>query len=254
MKLLKIILKTLDSALTLLISVVMLTIGGDSLYAIWDNAQIYAAVDQVQSQLLKLKPDEDSKDNGESFEKLRKINPDVCAWLTLDNTKIDYPILKGSDNLTYINKDVYGNFAMAGSVFLDSGCDSSLCQHYSLLYGHHMENHKMFGDLDLYKNQTFFNENRTGTLYLPDRSLKLEILACFLLPADDENIFEPQRWNGQKKGLLDFAEKNAMYIHKDLAEKIADKEMQTQFLAMSTCSSEFTDARTVILAVISDEG
>ena len=59
MKLLKIILKTLDSALTLLISVVLLTIGGYSLYAIWDNAQIYAAVDQVQSQLLKLKPDED---------------------------------------------------------------------------------------------------------------------------------------------------------------------------------------------------
>lgn len=252
MKVLKIILRTLDSALTLLISVVLLTVGGYSLYAIWDNAQIYAAVDQVQSELLKLKPEE-GKENGESFEELRKINPDVCAWLTLDNTKIDYPVLKGNDNLTYINRDVYGNFAMAGSIFLDSGCDSSFQEHYSLLYGHHMDSHKMFGDLDLYKNQTFFNENRTGTLYLPDGSLKLEILACFLLSADDENIFEPQRWNGQEKGLLDFAEKNAVYIHKDLAEIIADKEMQTQFLAMSTCSSEFTDARTVLLAVMRKE-
>ena len=250
----KFFLKAANSLITAIVALFLILAAAYSGYALWDNAQVYAAVDDVQSELMKLKPDPEQKDVGASFEELRKINPDVCGWITLDHTKIDYPILKGSDNLTYINKDVYGNFAMAGSVFLDSGCDSSLCQHYSLLYGHHMENHKMFGDLDLYKNQTFFNENRTGTLYLPDRSLKLEILACFLLPADDENIFEPQRWNGQEKGLLDFAEKNAVYIHKDLAEKITDKEMQTQFLAMSTCSSEFTDARTVILAVISDEG
>ena len=234
----------------------LLTLGGYSLYAIWDNAQIYAAVDQVQAQLLELKPNEDSKDNGESFEKLRKINPDVRAWLTLDNTKIDYPVLKGSDNLTYINKDVYGNFAMAGSIFLDSGCDSSLCQHYSLLYGHHMENHKMFGDLDLYKNQTFFNENRTGTLYLPERSLKLEILACFLLPADDENIFEPQRWNGQKRRFCWILQKKkpCTFI-KIWQRKLRIKKCRHNFWqCQPVLYSEFTAARTVVLAVLEREG
>ncbi len=80
-------------------------------------------MDDIQSQLLKLKPDPEQKDGGTSFEELRKINPDVCGWITLDHTKIDYPILQGEDNLTYINTDVYGDFALSGSIFLDSGCD-----------------------------------------------------------------------------------------------------------------------------------
>lgn len=86
--------------------------------------QVYASVDDIQSQLLKYKPTP-GEDNGPTFEELRAINPDVCAWITLDGTKIDYPVLQGEDNLTYINKDVYGNFALAGSIFLDSNCDRS---------------------------------------------------------------------------------------------------------------------------------
>ena len=253
MRILKIILNTLNSVITLLVSLVLIAAGAYSLYAIWDNSQIYAAADQVQSQLMKLKPEENDKDNGASFAELRKINPDVCAWLSLDNTKIDYPVLRGSDNLEYINKDVYGKFAMAGSIFIDSGCDSSFAGHYSLLYGHHMENHKMFGDLELYRNQTFFNENRTGTLYLPEKTYKLEILACFFLRADDSNIFDPGKWEEQTKGLIDYAENRAEYIHEDLKEKISAKEETTQFLAMSTCSSEFTDARTVLLAIMQEK-
>ena len=74
----------------------------------------------------------------------------------LDGTMpVRYPVLQGEDNLTYINKDVYGNFALAGSIFLDSNCDRSFQKKYSLLYGHHMAEHKMFGDLDLYEKQKF---------------------------------------------------------------------------------------------------
>ena len=134
-------------------------------------------MDDVQSELLKLKPDT-AEDGGASFEELRAVNPDVCAWLTLDHTNIDQPILQGKDNLSYINTDVYGNFAMAGSIFLDSGCDNGFREPYALLYGHHMADHKMFGDLDLYEDRVFFDQNTTGELILPDRTYKLKIFAA----------------------------------------------------------------------------
>lgn len=217
-------------------------------YALWDDAQIYAAVDDVQSDLLKLKPD--AEDGGASFEELRAVNPDVCAWLTLDNTEIDYPVLYGKDNLTYINTDVYGNFAMAGSVFMDSGCDRTFQEQYFLLYGHHMAEHKMFGDLDLYEKESFFNKNTTGELILPDRAYRLKIFACLRVKSSEEAIFTPQKWKTDNKGLVDFVRKNAMYVHEDTMEKIGTSEDFSKVLAMSTCSSEFTEARTVLLAVM----
>lgn len=245
-------LKAANSLMTFVVVVFLAVAGIYSAYALWDNAQVYAAVDDVQSELLKLKPVVE-EDGGASFDELRAINPDVCAWLTLDNTEIDYPVLQGEDNLTYINTDVYGNFALAGSISLDSHCDNTFHDQYSLIYGHHMANSKMFGDLDLYEDQQFFEKNRTGTLILPDRSYNLEILACLRVSASEDAIFSPEQWEENVGGLLTFAKENALYFHKDIMKKASTEENEgqhPQILAMITCSSEFTDARTVLLAVM----
>lgn len=243
------ILKTANSLVSAVVILVLAVACIYSVYSLWDNAQVYAAVDDVQSQLLQLKP-QASEDGGASFEELRAINPDVCAWITLDNTEIDYPVLQGEDNLTYINTDVYGEFALAGSIFLDANCDNTFHGNYSLLYGHHMANSKMFGDLDLYEDEDFFYENTTGTLILPDRTYDLEIFACLRVSASEPAIFSPMQWQTDTSGLLDFVNNNAMYIHQDTMDQIGTSEETSQILAMTTCSSEFTDARTVLLAVM----
>lgn len=214
-------------------------------YALWDNSSIYAAVDDAQADMLKLKPQEDEP----TFDELLAINPDVRAWVTLDNTNIDYPVLQGETNLTYINTDVYGKFALAGSIFLDSRNDGSFKEPYSLLYGHYMEYNKMFGDLSLYKDEAFFKENQTGTLLLPDRVYNLEIYACIIVPSSEESIFNPGRWQGDIDDLQQFVEKNALYLNKDAIEE-STEDVEPQLLALTTCTAEFTDARTVVLAVM----
>ncbi len=245
----KVFLKAVNSFVSAVIILFLVVAAAYSGYALWDNAQVYGAVDDVLLQLQELKP-EPAEDGGASFEQLRAINPDVCAWLTLDNTKIDYPILQGEDNLTYINTDVYGEFSLSGSIFLDASCDNTFHDRYSLLYGHHMANSKMFGDLDLYEDQKFFNENITGRLILPDRSYELEIFACLRVSASEDAIFTPQKWQEDTGGLLEFVRANAMYTHPDIMGRIGSSEDFSQILAMTTCSSEFTDARTIILAVM----
>lgn len=245
------ILKAANSLVSLAVSCVLCIAGAYAAYALWDNQQVYAAAENVQADMIKLKPDTQNIEEGASFEELRAINPDVCAWVTLDNTGVDYPVLQGETNLTYINQDVYGDFALAGSIFLDSRCDNSFSDAYSLLYGHHMENGKMFGDLDLYKEEAFFEENTAGMLILPDRTYQLEILACLIVPASEDAVFEPGQWRTDIDGMISHAEKNALHLHEDMLEKLKAQEGgQRQLLALSTCSSEFTDARTVILAVM----
>ena len=159
----RIFLKTANSLLSAVIVLFLVVAGAYSAYALWDNMQVYASVDDIQSQLLKYKPTP-GEDNGPTFEELRAINPDVCAWITLDGTKIDYPVLQGEDNLTYINKDVYGNFALAGSIFLDSNCDRSFQEKYSLLYVIIWQNIKCLVILIYTKSRNFLIRTRQELL------------------------------------------------------------------------------------------
>ena len=242
----------LCNAIVNLLLILALTVSGAyAVYALWDNNQVFAAAEDVQADMIKLKPEivPEAEDNSASFAELLALNPDVVGWISMDNTHVDFPILQGTSNLTYINTDVYGNFALAGSIFLDSRNHRDFTDSYSLLYGHHMANGNMFGDLDLYKDEAFFRDNRTGTLILPDKTYNLEIISCMLVGASDDYIFEPDSTRCNINSLIQYAESKSLYIHEDVLEQLKQNE-DLQILALSTCSSEFTDARTIILTVM----
>lgn len=247
-KLAKSILKGANFTVSLFVILCLCTAGLYSVYALWDNSRIYSAAENVQADMIKIKP-EAEEDGSASFEELMAINLDVCAWVTLDNTRIDYPVLQGSTNLTYINRDVYGKFALAGSIFLDTRNARDFSDAYSLLYGHHMENGGMFGDLDLYKDQIFFEENTTGKLILPDKTYNLEIFACLMADAGESAIFDPEQHKSDISAVLTYARDNGIHVRGEVIDTI-EQMSEPKILAMSTCSTEFTDARTIVLAVM----
>lgn len=235
--------KLLDGVVALILIVVCLF----SSYALWDNQQVYAAAEDVMADMLSLKPD--AENPGPGFDELRTINPDVCAWVELDGTQVDCPILQGETNLEYINKDVYGEFALAGSVFLDSRNDSSFADAYSLVYGHNMDGGRMLADLELYKEAAFFAENTTGVLIAPEGVYDLEVMACLVVGASEKSIFDPTQWSDANiDSLFAFAESEATCINEDAVAKA--KEEGCAILSLTTCSFEFTDARTVVLAAM----
>ena len=240
------VLRGLNALFSLIVLLCFFVVAAYAGYALWDNSQVYAAAENVRDELLQLKPPEDPEgEEGPNFEDLKAINPDVCAWVTLDNTNIDHPVVQGQDNLTYVNRDVYGNFALAGSIFLDSRNDSSFSDPYSLLYGHHMENSGMFGDLALYKEEDFFQENSTGYLITPEGVYDLEIFASLVVSASDQYIFDPEIWHTEEAAALAHVKENALYLRENIFQ---DLDENSRILALSTCSGEFSDARTVVLA------
>ena len=244
------LLNFLNSLVTIIITLTLCIIGAYSGYALWDNKHIYDSVDDIQIELQKIKPSVSADgDNSESFEELRLINPDVCAWLTLYGTNIDYPILQGKNNLSYINTDVYGNFALAGSLFLDTRNSSTFDDSFSLIYGHHMDEHKMFGDLDFYSDRSFFENNSTGVLILPDKIYSLDVIATLEVPSSEPVVFDPEQSGEDISELLNYMENNAVLIHNDTLNK-AKSDSNVQLLALSTCSSEFSEARTVVIALM----
>lgn len=188
------------------------------------------------------------------LDQLKGINQDITAWLTLPGTAIDYPVLQGSSNYSYINTDVHGNFALAGSIFLDYRNSGDYTDLYSLLYGHNMSQHRMFSDINLFKEEKFFNENTLGMMLTEDGWHIIESLAVIVLPASDSGMFNPENWKVlEGEEIYRTAQENAMFTCEEglkaLREQL-DAGEKPRLISLSTCSDEFTDARTILLTLM----
>jgi len=248
----KIVLRTANAIFNLVVISLLLIGGAYSAFALWDNERVYSSAGDVQADMIKIKPvvlSEEEDAGLPDFSELLSINPDVCAWITMDGTNIDLPVVQGETNLTYINTNVYGEFSLPGSIFLDSRNQRDFSETYSLLYGHNMADHQMFGDLHLYKERSFFDENRTGTLIVPDNIYNLEVIACLVVESNDKYLFEPTNWKHYNiSNLFNFIEKNSLYYDTEKLDQIRGlNSKDVRILSLSTCSNEYTDARTIVL-------
>lgn len=128
-----------------------------------------------------------------TLEELMEINPDVRSWITVDETHIDYPVVQGERDTDYLNKSVMGEFSLAGSIFLSSDNKRDFSDTYNLLYGHHIEGGAMFADVLEFRDASFFETHRTGTLWYrtasPAKADRIEFFAVCETGGNDPLIF-----------------------------------------------------------------
>lgn len=228
-----------DRILSFIVAVLillMLLYGG---YSLWDTAMVYRGA-FVSSDLLQYKPSAGDPDNL-TLAELQKLNPDVCAWLTIDDTHVDYPVVQGKDDMEYINKDVYGEFALSGAIFLARDNSPDFSDSYSLVYGHHMSNGAMFGDIVEFVDKDYFTEHQTGTLYLPDGdTYAITLFACVEIDASDSIVYNPKAQNGDTGALLAHIKSKAVQ-YRDIGITTADS-----IIGLSTCAEAQTNGRVVV--------
>ncbi len=236
MKLIRFINYLIDKTL-FLICLVFFLLGS---YGLYDSYMVYQHT--TDNSILKYKPgyETDDADN-------KEIKENMVAWLTLDDTGVDYPVMQGDDNTEYLNKDPYGDYSLAGSIFLDSRNDPDFKDFYSLVYGHHMEQKMMFGALDSYLEKDFFDSHKNGTLIVDDEIYEIRIFAVVESVATEPAIFAPT----ETDKTLKYIKKHALYIDE---ASVPDKEKGEQLLGMSTCKYPDTADRTVIFGALTDTG
>ncbi len=95
-----------------------------------------------------------------SLSSLKEINPDVVGWIFVENTKINYPLMRssvGNDDY-YLDHAYTGEYVAVGSIYMVSDCDVKLDNNYNtLIYGHNVVNGAMFHDVMKFLNPDFFN-------------------------------------------------------------------------------------------------
>ena len=225
-----------DSAFNRIVAILCLLLFLVCLYAMIDAVNVYLNANDTS--VLKYKPE-----LGHGKEALQELSEDAVAWLTVDNTKIDYPVMQGKNNDEYINKDPFGNFSLSGSIFLDSRNSSDFSDPYSILYGHHMEYGAMFGALDDFKEKSYFDQHRTGTLITNSgQDYSIHIFASCKANATEKTVFDPPDSTNEK--LLQFIKQHAAVFDPQ------GVNAQSRILALSTCQSAENIERMIVFGTL----
>ena len=131
-------------------------------YVLYDSLAIEVSAFGAHGDLLKYKPSVMAE--GMNRSSLADINPDYRGWITVDDTPIDYPVVQGEDDLYYASHNVNKEISLTGAIYLAAGNNLAFGDSYNLLYGHHMDSGAMFGSLDKFKDESYFNAHRKATV------------------------------------------------------------------------------------------
>lgn len=226
--------------LSIMAGILILLMLSYGMYSLWDTYNIYAN-SFADEELLKFRPTDDGEDNP-TLKDLKKLNPDVKAWIQVPKTNIDYPVVQGQDDMEYINKNVYGEFELSGAIFLSCLNKDDFSDPYNLVYGHNMKNGGMFADVADFTNKEYFETHQKGKLYLTDATRKIRFFACMKVTAADAKIYHPDGYRKENlKDLLDYIQANAVQ-YRDV--NVAD---ENSLIALSTCSEAETNGRVVLI-------
>jgi len=213
------------------------------------NSDVYKELESDNTQVQKennIKTERMAK-----LEELQKENSDIVAWLQIEDSNINYPVLQGRDNSYYMTHNYKKQYSIDGSLFLDKDYDWSLPSSNLLIYGHNNRGSKeMFVDLLNYKNEDYYKTHKTIRFTTNEEDAEYEIISVFLsrvyyksetnvfryyyfINAENEEEFNEYVKNSKKASLYDIE---------------ASAEYGDQLLTLSTCEFSQEDGRLAVVA------
>lgn len=177
------------------------------------------------------------------FDALQAINPDVVGWIYIEGTKVNYPIVQGSDNDYYLYRMISGEYNSAGSIFLDVKASESFLSQNNVIYGHNMRNGSMFADITGYKKQGFYDEHPIALLLTPEKNYVVQLFSGY------RTDVQADAWQ------VSFSEENyAQWLENCVAKSVFTANVTPntadRVLTFSTCTYETANARFVLHGIL----
>ena len=176
---------------------------------------------------------------------LYETNSDIIGWITVDGTKIDYPVMQTqSDPEFYLRRSYEKKYSISGVPFLDAYSDVFKPTLNWLIYGHNMKDGTMFHDLLDYAEEDFYKAHKTirfDTIYKGGGG-RYKVVAAFYsqIYPENKNVFK----------YYTYADLNSDREYKEYIEGVkklseydtgVDAVPGDQLITLSTCSYHVPD-------------
>ena len=124
------------------------------------------------------------------FGELKKKNPDTVAWIKIENTNIEYPVVKAKDNDYYLNRSFDKKKNSAGWIFMDYRDKADGTDRNIVLYGHNRKDKSMFGTInDMFKEEWYNDEKNKYITYITENEYcTYEIFSIYRIEEEDYYI------------------------------------------------------------------
>lgn len=184
------------------------------------------------------------------FEMLKKLNPDIYAWIDIPNTDISYPVVQSAtDDSFYLDHDSDKKKSANGAIFSEHMYnDTTFDDNVTVLYGHNMKSGAMFGDLQpLYRNSENLKVYDEIIVYLPHKEVHFQVFAAMQYSRMHLLHYYQTAKKGAFNLLIDdiYSTRNLnMTLIEELKPQFGD-----QVVVLSTCLSGNNDYRYLVMGV-----
>lgn len=182
-----------------------------------------------------------------------KKNSDAIGWISIPDTKIDYPVMYTPDDPEYyLRRNFDKEWEISGTPFVGEGCQPG--SDNLIIYGHHMKSGIMFADLGKYEDPSFYQEHKYVDFETKSQLEKYVVVAAFKtkIPGKNENsIFKYYNYGGNFTDQSFEEFKNGVNNIK-LYDTGEDMQRHDKFLTLSTCFYHTENGRFVVVAKLID--
>ena len=187
----------------------------------------------------------------ELLEELQKENSDIVAWIEIEDSNINYPVLQAEDNDFYMRRNYKKEYSKNGSLFLDKAYDWNLPSSNLLIYGHNnIGSSEMFACLMNYKDESYYNSHKKIRFTTNTEDVEYEIISVFLSRVyykSEKDVFRYYYFvNAETE--QEFNEYVANSKKASLYEIEATAKYGDQLLTLSTCEYSQEDGRLAVVA------
>ena len=174
---------------------------------------------------------------------------DVVGWIRIPGIKTDDPVMQTPGNKNYyLDHDINGNKNKYGELYIREQCDVFAPSDNLVIYGHHMKDGTMFGQLDKYLNESFWESHQYiyfDTLY---EKQTYRIFAVFKTSANPGAGFSYYKFNdaadAQEFDAYVATCKELSFYDTGITPVYGDK-----LITLSTCEYTLSNGRFVVVAV-----
>ena len=168
------------------------------------------------------------------FDNLKKINNDTVAWLIVNNTNVNYPVVQTTNNDYYLNHAFDKSNNNAGWVFADFRDSFNPLTQNTVIYAHGRKDKVMFGSLIDTLDEKWYTDvnNQIIQLSTPKMDTMWQIFSIYKIEAETYYITTSFSSNDSYNNFLSVMKSRSIYdFNIDVNEK--DK-----ILTLSTCYND----------------
>lgn len=183
----------------------------------------------------------------EKYASVYEKNSNLVGWITIDGTKINYPVMQTKEDPDFYLKHGFDkSHSDYGVPYLQWDCNA-LTSDNLVIYGHNMKNGTMFSDLERYADEEFYRSHRYICFDTLSEFGMYEIFAVFRTTAYSDNGFKYYNFVN-----VEDAEDFNNFIEKCTELSLYDTGVSAvygdKFLTLSTCEYTRTNGRFVVVA------